>query len=411
MAGTAPSQDNYNHMLLTFLLDSVAQGSGTLWELRYPVTGKQVTERDMLTLIKKLNKEFEDIQSQITDQFPDQLMNSDITDPEDLRVQNNLAHIPMYEPVQYGDEQRDKEAKLRSRVKFQNEVRRFIRGSKPAQQLAILNAIQKNTKFSIFNPMQKKRVDNTAFDKLRYGYADLLRFLCEPTKSGITEKLTKANPLGNRFVLDNSVMDSDAYTYNGKNYVRYDPNIHMGMNRYRKELVTNPFYQPILYDVPDDNANERLENLYIGARKYYKKKMEELTYLHKELANADSNQRKRNIIENILLIYRQIYDNRFDPIHLSKQIKGQERPMEKYRQDHFIETLQQLVTRSKIAPGARGIKPPAVTGVHIGGPGALNQKLLQTTISSSHAPQTKRSRRVRKTRKVKKVKTPEPEEE
>lgn len=361
---TLQNPDNYFHMLLTFLLDSVAQEDKTLWELRYPLTGKLVTERDMISLIKKLNKRFEDMQNE----FPEPLTFEDenILEPGDIR--EGLAQVPIYEPAQYdfGSEEASREAnqeaKLKSRLKFQKVVRKFIRDSQPSQQLALLNSVQKNTKWSLFNPMQKKPKQETAFNKLRYGYADLLRFLCDPVKSGTVQRLTRANPTGYKYVIDD---DEGEYAYNGKEYIKWDPIKHTGMHKYRKVQTVNPFYQPILYDVPDEDANERLENLYKGARKYYKKKLDELNYLHKELERSESKEHRKRIIENILLIYRQIYDNRFDPIHLSKQIKGQERPIETYRQEHFNETLQQLVTRNKLAPGTFRAKPPGRTGVEI----------------------------------------------
>ena len=288
--------------------------------------------------------------------------------------------IPIYEAevVSSGNDEEDKIANLKAeedlRKKFQGIVRNFLRAEKnPATQLAFLNKIQKQTKHHLFNidgshKGTRSTKGSSAFNSLKYGYADLLRFLCEPVKSGEVARMTRANPTGHRFVVDN-INGQYIRTADGK-YLKVDgPQQTDAKARYRREATNNPFYQPIQYDVPDERGNELLEKLYVGARQYYAKKVAELAYLKKELSTKPSKERRKSLLENMLLIFRQIHDNRFDPIHLSKQIKGQQRPMETYKNEHFYELLEQLSTRKRLAPASIRERPPkGNTGISLTNP-------------------------------------------
>lgn len=357
-------------VLLSFLFNKVQDpedATKSIWSVIYPPTQKPFTEKNAEALVKLLTVQLK--------QDIDDLNKSETATAKDMEK----AQVPVYEaevPKPSGDEKADelkyKENQEELRLKFQNIVRRFLRSEKnPATQLAFLNKIQQQTKFHLFNPdgsrkTQRSKHGSSAYQSLKYGYADLLRFLCEPVKSGEVARLTQANPIGHRYVVDN---ENGEYKRNYKGeYVKADL-VTDGKTRYRKEPTSNPFYNPIQYDVPDERGNELLERLYVGARQYYAKKVAELAYLKKELKTKPSKERRRSILENMLLIFRQIHDNRFDPIHLSKQIKGQQRPMETYRNEHFYELLEQMSTRKRLAPVSVRERPPrGKTGISISNP-------------------------------------------
>ena len=365
-----PSKDEA-WVLLSYIFNKIQDPknpSKSIWSITYPPTQKPFSEKNAESLVKLLS---EGILKNI----------KEMDEAEQVTAEKmEKAQVPVYEAI-IPDPSGDKEADEREykknqeelRLKFQNIVRRFLRSEKnPATQLAFLNKIQQQTKFHLFNPdgsrkAQRSKHGSSAYNSLKYGYADLLRFLCEPVKSGEVARLTQANPIGQHYVVDN---ENGEYirTYKGE-YVKANVGITDGKTRYRKEATTNPFYNPIQYDVPDERGNELLERLYVGARQYYAKKVAELAYLKKELQTKPSKDRRRSILENMLLIFRQIHDNRFDPIHLSKQIKGQQRPMETYRNEHFYELLEQMSTRKRLAPASVRERPPrGNTGISLTNP-------------------------------------------
>lgn len=365
-----PSKDEA-WVLLSYIFNKVQDPENpnkSIWTVNYPPTQKPFTEKNAESLVTKLSAHIlQDLKSM------------EDTEKATLEVKDmDKAQIPIYEaviPEPSGDKETDereyKKNQEELRLKFQNIVRRFLRSEKnPATQLAFLNKIQQQTKFHLFNPdgsrkAQRSKHGSSAYNSLKYGYADLLRFLCEPVKSGEVARLTRANPIGYRYVVD----ENGEYKRNYKGeYVKAEL-VTDGKTRYRKESTSNPFYNPIQYDVPDERGNELLERLYVGARQYYAKKVAELAYLKKELKTKPSKERRRSILENMLLIFRQIHDNRFDPIHLSKQIKGQQRPMETYRNEHFYELLEQMSTRKRLAPTSVRERPPrGNTGISITNP-------------------------------------------
>lgn len=366
-------------VLLSFLFNKVKNEENenkSVWSVVYPPTQKLFSENDANKLIQLLSGGLKnDLEKfEKSERDAQEKVNSfqELPTYEDKR-----SHIPMYETAVHPEDsaktQKNEEA-LRKR--FQDVVRNFLRAQKnPAAQLAFLNKIQKQTKFHLFNTHNVGRSKGSStMQSLKYGYADLLRFLCEPVKSGQVAKFTKSDPLGHRYVV---LKKDEASEYTGKKYVKNhdgtyteeSPNTTDGRTRYRKEATTNPFYNPIQYDVPDQRSNELLEKLYVGARQYYAKKISELAYLKKKLKEKPSKERRKSILENMLLIFRQIHDNRFDPIHLSKQIKGQERPMETYRNEHFYELLEQLSTRKRLHPASVGERPPnGNTGISLNNP-------------------------------------------
>jgi len=379
-------------ILLSFLWSKTQDekdSKKTIWDVVYPVTQRPFSESDATKLVDLLSgsiqKDFKEMKKQ------------EVTDDE---TGYRKAQVPMYEAnVVDGDDEQTQKNQEALRIKFQGIVRRFLKTeNKPANQLAFLNKIQQKTKFNLFDLHKGKRSSGSStLNSLKYGYADLLRFLCEPVKSGEVARLTKANPIGSRYVVDN---ENGHYikNYNGS-YTKldeYSTKLTDAKVRYSKEATTNPFYNPIQYDVPDERGNELLENLYVGARQYYAKKMSELNYLKKELTAKPSRERRKSILENMLLIFRQIHDNRFDPIHLSKQIRGQERPMETYKNEHFYELLEQLATRKALAPASLRQKPPSGnTGIEIVMPNRLGQRATRASHKKTRSSSPKHLNKVR----------------
>lgn len=300
-------------------------------------TGKAITVFDIVNPLTGKNFKIDEVQK-IADKVYGELrkeLSSFVQNPKaQMNEAETLADImPMYNVLPSGSKATKKKIAEsdRNRAKFQAVVRQFLRSQKPSMQLVMLNKVQKHTPFMLMNPDRK-------FDRgFSYGYADLLRFLCDPVKSGEVYKFIKADPIGKR---------SDG------------------------TFVNNPFYNPIRYDVPDERGNYLLEQLYQGSREYYKKKFAELEFLKKELLDKKlSQEKKKEKLHSMMVILKEIQDKRFDPIHLSKTIKGQERPMETYRKDHFFELLRQITTRKKMAPASYGKSAPHTTGVAISGPG------------------------------------------
>lgn len=309
-------------LLITFAINEI-QRSGkplTVFDIVNPLTGKNF---NMDEAQKIANTVYAQLQKEV----------ASFVKPEEARIEEEtLADImPVYKVLPKGSRASQKEIKAsdRNRAKFQAIVRQFLRSQKPSMQLVLLNRIQKHTPFMLMDPRRKMQ------SSMQYGYADLLRFLCNPVKSGEVYKFIKADPIGKR---------SDG------------------------TFINNPFYNPIQYDVPDERGNYLLEQLYNGSRTYYMKKFEELNFLRKELSTEKlSAQKKKEKLHAILVILKEIQDRRFDPVHLSKTLKGQERPMATYRKDHFFELLRQISTRKKEAPASYGKSAPSKTGVELTG--------------------------------------------
>jgi len=363
-------------ILLSYLFTKAEDANnpaGSIWSINYPPTQQPFNVSNAKNLTALLEKS-------LLDQIDAVEFDQSDNDLTQLNNGSSKAQVPIYEAVvatPSGDPEADAFENSKNqeelRRKFQGIVRNFLRTEKnPANQLAFLNKIQKQTKFNIFGHQGQRSKGSPAMNSLKYGYADLLRFLCEPVKSGEVARLTKANPIGDRYVVDH---ENGEYvrTYAGKYVKATADQLMTAKVKYSKEAATNPFYNPIQYDVPDERGNELLENLYVGARVYYKRKLSELAYLKKELLAKPSKERLKSVLENMLLIFRQIHDNRFDPIHLSKQIKGQNRPMETYKHEHFNELLQQMATRKALAPASVREKPSKTSNITLNVPLKLRE--------------------------------------
>ncbi len=300
-------------------------------------TGKAVTVFDIVNPLTGKNFKIDEVQK-IADKVYGELreeLNTFVQTPKEQKIEEEtlVDIMPMYNVLPNGARASKKKIAEsdRNRAKFQAIVRQFLRSQKPSMQLVLLNRIQKHTPFMLMNPDRKLERG------FSYGYADLLRFLCNPVKTGEVYKFIKADPIGKR---------ADG------------------------TFVNNPFYNPIRYDVPDERGNYLLEQLYQGSREYYMKKFAELEFLKKELVDKKlSQEKKKEKLHSMMVILKEIQDKRFDPVHLSKTLKGQERPMETYRKDHFFELLRQITTRKKMAPASHGKSAPGKTGVSITGPG------------------------------------------
>lgn len=331
-------------------------------------TGKAITVFDIVNPLSGKNFKIDEVQ-RIADSVYGTLKKELVTfnnSPQQQRTEEENIEdlLPMYDVLPSGSKATKKEiAKSdQNRGKFQSIVRQFLRSQKPGMQLTMLNKVQNHTPFMLMNPDRKLERG------FSYGYADLLRFLCDPVKSGEVYKFIKADPIGKR--ADGS-------------------------------FVNNPFYNPIRYDVPDERGNHLLEQLYQGSREYYKKKFAEMEFLKKELTDKKLSQdKKKEKLHSMMIILKEIQDKRFDPVHLSKSFKGQQRPMETYRKDHFFELLRQITTRKKMDPASYGKSAPGKTGVSIVGP---ELKRMGKVVGDTKYKTAKRSKSKSKKRKPKKV--------
>lgn len=299
-------------LLITFAVNEV-QRTGkpmTVFDIINPLTNELFTISEITTAANVL---YTELKKELPQQPPAEL---------DKTPLNEM--MPMYTVSSKDTKKNDA-----NRLKFQQIVRQFLRSQKPSMQLVLLNRIQKHTPFALLDPRRKLARG------AQYGYADLLRFLCNPVKTGEVYKFIKADPIG----------------------VKKDGS-----------FINNPFYNPIRYDFPDDRGNYLLQTLYDGSRAYYTKKFEEIEFIRKELKGKLSQQKRKEKLHSFLVILKEIQDRRFDPIYLSKQVWGQQRPMDTYRKDHFFELLRQITTRKKMVPSSYGKSPPKRTGVEIVGP-------------------------------------------
>lgn len=289
----------------------------TIFDLINPLTEKPFHEKEVESAVGKLYHELKKSIVELGDSYDNSL--KQFTEQFDAYKDVDYSHgtIP-----QFRASTGDKESDDKKRLAFQKQIRQFLKTREPSQQLVLLNKIQRDTPFLIADPSRK------LMPRLKYGYADLLRFLCEPVKSGRVARFSKTG----------------------------DPS-------------KNPFYQPIrYYPIPDEEGNELLERIHSSSYKYQKEKLKELEYLYKEIKSKGiSKEKKMNKLNMIIIVMKELYDIQKDPVSLSKLIKGQERPMESYRNAHFIELLRQLNTRKKMAPATYGEKAPMNTGINLVG--------------------------------------------
>lgn len=194
------------------------------------------------------------------------------------------------------------------KAEFAELVRQHVRALHPSKKLLVLNLVQRKTPFMLMNPAQR-------FTGADYGYADLLRFLCAPVKSGEVAHFIK----------------------NGD----------------------NPFYQPIRYSMPDKEGNQQLAMLMLNTRQFYIHKLVELMELNKQFQGGrHSLETQMNLIDKMVHILKEVYLFRMNPLALSQIDNNQKRPMSTYRKDHYLDLLMMLTTKKRAQPATFGTKPP-----------------------------------------------------
>ena len=262
-----------------------------------------------------------------------------VDDTGDLKVDQKTKqseHIPKYKN------------NSESKEKFREMVRQYVRSQPNNLKLLTLNKIQKKTPFNLLDPNRKYKKD------LSYGYADLLRFACQPVDNGEVA----------RFVANSPGIQME-YSDEHKEFI---PKRVEGSE---KEFVErdNPFYNPIRYPIPDIEGNKRLEEVIIGSRKYLHQMKLQVDALRDNLRNGNLKyEEQKQRINAIVKIYIDIYRKQTNPVYLSQLVKGQERPISEYRKHHFKELLNQLITKKKLHPNTVGQKAPDTTGYTITGP-------------------------------------------
>lgn len=213
--------------------------------------------------------------------------------------------------------------------KFQLDVQKYIRTVHPELRLREFNDLQLKCKFLLSDPLRRHFTKSAK--KVRYGQADLLRFL------------------GYNYHID----------YN--KLIKTDKDID--------KTNSNPLFYQIKYPHPDVYGNVMLDslkyvngydgivgNLYIDfmtADKNYKK-------------NPKKNRGQRNkIYTNVVQNLSMILDNMRNPISLSALIEGQKRPMKEYNRKSFFKTLVDFNSLHLLHSSSKGKTPPAKTNLSL----------------------------------------------
>lgn len=191
---------------------------------------------------------------------------------------------------------------------FAEAVRQYVRSFHPSKKLLVLNAVQQKTPFMLMDPTRR-------FTGMDYGYADLLRFLCGPVKSGQVAHFIKEGD--------------------------------------------NPFYQPIRYPLPDKEGNQQLAMLLLNTRQFYFRKFQELVEMNRRLAEAGHTlETQMELLDRMVHILKEVYLFRMNPLAMSEMDPTQKRPLAGYRKDNYLDLLLMLTTKKRAMPMTFGNKPP-----------------------------------------------------
>lgn len=240
--------------------------------------------------------------------------------------------------------------------KFQEIVKKYIKSINPKHQLYVLNRIQSSTPFMLMNPA--KLLPPRIARQIKYGYADLLRFLCNPV---FNEDVARFNEVGQNI--------------NMHTVKKVPEGIEMGTNKYKG----NPFYNPIWYPIPDNRSNILIDDLMSRNKAFYESKIRQIQQLFFEVNNTrmdESAAIKR--LNQILHLMVDIYDRENNPVYLSKDpvlvdkpdlyeyanFKN-ERPMETYNREHMMDTIYMLLSNKRAAPQTYDNKPMRNTGINL----------------------------------------------
>lgn len=242
-------------------------------------------------------------------------------------------------------------------AKFQELVKKYIKSINPKHQLYVLNRIQANTPFMLINPA--KLLPPRIVKQIKYGYADLLRFLCN---SVFNEDIARFNEVGQPIEM-----------YTIKNMSSKE--IEVGTNKYKG----NPFYNPIWYPIPDNRSNILIDDLMNRNKAFYESKKRQIQQLYYEVNNTRMDETTAiKKVNQILHLMVDIYDRENNPVYLSKDpvlvdkpelyeyanFKN-ERPMETYNREHMMDTIYMLLSNKRAAPQTYGNTPMHNTGINV----------------------------------------------
>lgn len=366
-------------ILIMFIVNEIDKlpDEKSIYDITNPLTGKHFSEKDLTSFAKNSYKE---LKTMINNPKSDLMEYGKEDNIENPKTEEELSYVASLAPSTASLSGNDKESiEARKRVaNFQKALKFAMKNiNDPPQQLSMLNRIQKTVPFLVLDPHRKKT------KSVKYGYADLLRFMCDPVKDGSVLKHIQNNPIGKRTRIKK---------VSGKE------------NEFQAitEDVNNPFYQPIRYPIPDEAANLRLKQLQVGSREFYAKKMKELEYLDKQVkAKGQSKKQKEKHLISMLKVLKEVQDHQNNPILFSKYVKGQERPMETYRKEHFFEMLSQLSASIQKAPATMGVKVPEHGVVEINPDEYSKSVPIKRRGSSKKGSKPKKGRKAKKVKQVK----------
>jgi len=287
-----------------------------------PPHDQPLGEKDINTFIDALNKYVSDLKQTLN-----------IEPVEDLELQMKQSSDNLYTSVPIIDtklQELDNVIQAKDAKKVQEILQNFLKTMKPQHQIILLNRAQSRVPYMLMDPRKK------AFPGLKYGYADLMRFLCQPVRSGEVNRFTE-----NEYLL-------------GKN-------------------KRNPFYNPIWYPIPDNEANAKVEELMGLSRRFYAQKLAQYQVLRYKLSERNlSFEERLDLLDNMLKVVYDIQEHQMNPLELSKLPLPQKeeyqhyanyqgiRPMAKYRKEHFMNLIKMLNTYNREAPSRPA---PMETGV------------------------------------------------
>lgn len=321
--------------------------------IELPPDNQPLDEKTLDTFLNAMNKVLETLKSGL-----------DLRDLDyDDEMRNKQTATNLHESIPLIDTKLmdlNNVIQMKDATKVQEILRNYLRAMKPQHQIILLNRAQTKLPYMIMDPTRK------ALPGMKYGYADLMRFLCNPVHTGEVRRFTQ-----NEYLL-------------GK-----DKN--------------NPFYSPIWYPIPDIEGNTKIEELMKMSRRFYAQKIAQYQVLkHKIYSEKLSFDQRLDLVDSLLKIMYEIQEHQFNPVELSKLPLPQSenspyrhyanyegiRPMAKYRRDHFMNLIKMLNTYKRVAPYTRSRKTPENTGVEF-----VSQEL--TMMNQPHGITQLRKRKTR----------------
>jgi hypothetical protein len=201
---------------------------------------------------------------------------------------------------------------------FQLDVQSYIKSISPKSALVELNTLQSLVPFMIADPNCRR-----LSSPVKYGYADLLRFM--------------------------------GWNYD-ESYVSMLPTV---------DGEINPLYAKIEYLFPDTYGNMVLSGMHndrdskIILYQLYSK-LNKINADYAKNPKKYANKRSKEYAEIITALER-IVLRKYDPTYISRNIKGQERPMHQHKMNSFVKDLMLFNSILKRHSGTDPLRHPADT--------------------------------------------------